>query len=102
MQPTRQLCRFTSGAAVRAAAFSISGSQLPAVPALGFAPPPMPEFSLSGELQQESGRWAVREFDLPPPFARIYDSHTIVMQFEAARHLAQNFESGRRMPSNVL
>ncbi len=32
---------------------------------------------------------AVRDFDLPPPFARVYDSHTTVMQFEGARHLAR-------------
>jgi amidase len=32
---------------------------------------------------------AVRGLDLPPPFARVYDSHTVVMQFEAARHLAR-------------
>jgi Asp-tRNA(Asn)/Glu-tRNA(Gln) amidotransferase A subunit family amidase len=32
---------------------------------------------------------AVRDLDLPPPFARIYDAHTIIGQFETARHLAR-------------
>jgi amidase len=31
----------------------------------------------------------VRDLDLPPPFARIYDAHTTVMQYEMARHLAR-------------
>jgi amidase len=31
----------------------------------------------------------VRDLDLPPPFARIYDAHTALMQFEMARHLAR-------------
>ncbi|MGH6622089.1 MAG: amidase, partial [Alphaproteobacteria bacterium] len=31
----------------------------------------------------------VRDLDLPPPFARIYDAHTTLMQFEMARHLAR-------------
>ena len=45
-------------------AFSISGSELPALPAFGFTPPPVLEFSLSGSLQQETGRWAVPDFEL--------------------------------------
>ena len=32
---------------------------------------------------------AVRELDLPPPFARIYDAHTMIGQFETARYLAR-------------
>lgn len=32
---------------------------------------------------------AVRDLDLPPPFARVYDAHTDIGQFETARHLAR-------------
>ena len=31
----------------------------------------------------------VRDLDLPPPFARVYDAHTTIMQYEMARHLAR-------------
>jgi len=31
----------------------------------------------------------VRDLDLPPPFARIYDAHTTIGQFETARYLSR-------------
>lgn len=31
----------------------------------------------------------VRELDLPPPFARVYDAHTALGNFEAGRHLSR-------------
>ena len=31
----------------------------------------------------------IRDLDLPPPFARVYDAHTTVMQYEMARCLAR-------------
>jgi amidase len=31
----------------------------------------------------------VRDLDLPPPFARVYDAHTLIGQFETARYLAR-------------
>ena len=45
-------------------AFSVSGNELPALPAFGFAPPPVPEFDMSGSLHQEARRWTVRMSEL--------------------------------------
>ncbi len=63
--------------------FSASGNELPALPAFGPTPPPVPEFSLSGSLQQEASRWAVREFELSYGATQL--SGSAVYDFEGER-----------------
>lgn len=44
--------------------FSVSGDNLPSLPAFGFTPPPMPRFSASGSLQHVRQRWELTDAEI--------------------------------------
>jgi uncharacterized protein involved in outer membrane biogenesis len=44
--------------------FSVSGEELPRLPAFDFAPPPVPQFSASGSLHQQGEQWELTDAEV--------------------------------------